>query len=120
MSDAAEAIETASIEMPAIAAPTAGFVTGDLKQMDLWVREAGDRLPHHFGWMQPQLALHVPELQYEELPLALKVDVPEPRTVTVFETATSYESARPTCTPSLKRGRSASPSPATSKAWRRA
>jgi len=89
LSDAASAIDTASIEMPAIEAPTAGFATGELQQMDLWVRETGDRLPHHFGWMQPQLALHIPELRHEELPLALKVDVPEPRTVTVFETATS-------------------------------
>jgi hypothetical protein len=57
--------------------------------MDLWVRESGERLPHHFGWMQPQWALHITELRHEELPLALKVDVPEPRTVTVFETATA-------------------------------
>ena len=89
LSDAANAIEIASIEMPAIEAPPAGFATGELKQMNLWVRETGDRLPHHFGWMQPQWALHIPELRHEELPLALKVDVPEPRTVTVFETATS-------------------------------
>jgi hypothetical protein len=89
LGDAASAIETTSIEMPAIEAPPAGFATGALKQMDVWARETGDRLPHHFGWMQPQLALHVPELRHEELPLALKVDVPEPRTVTVFETATT-------------------------------
>jgi hypothetical protein len=89
LSDAASAIETASIEIPAIEALPACFATSELKKMDLWVRETGERLPHHFGWMQPQWALHIPELRHEELPLALKVDVPEPRTVTVFETATS-------------------------------
>src|SRR5579859_7669698 len=91
LSDAANSIETASIQMPAIEAPAAGFATGELKKMDLWVRENGELLPHHFGWMQPQWALHIPELRHEELPLALKVDVPEPRTVTVFETATADE-----------------------------
>src|SRR5258707_4090306 len=75
--------------MPGLEAPPAGFANGELKQMNLWARETGDRLPHHFGWMQPELALHIPELRHEELPLALKVDVPEPRTVTVFETATA-------------------------------
>jgi hypothetical protein len=91
LSDAATSLETASIQMPAIEAPPAGFATGELKKMDLWVRESGELLPHHFGWMQPQWALHIPELRHEELPLALKVDVPEPRTVTVFETATADE-----------------------------
>ncbi len=91
LSDAASSIETATIEVPAIEAPPAGFATGELKKMDLWVRESGELLPHHFGWMQPQLALHIPELRHEELPLALKVDVPEPRTVTVFETATAEQ-----------------------------
>jgi hypothetical protein len=38
--------------------------------------------------MTPELALCIPEATYEEYPLALTVDVPEPRTVTVFETAT--------------------------------
>ncbi len=88
LGEAAGAIETASIVMPVIEPEPASFATGEAKKMDIWVREAGDRLPHHFGWMQPQLELHVPELRHEELPLALKVDVPEPRTVTVFETAT--------------------------------
>jgi hypothetical protein len=82
-----EAIETAGIEMPVIEPRPAGFVTANALKMDLWVRDAVDRLPHHFGWMAPQFALLVPELEHEELPLALKVDVPEPRTVTVFETA---------------------------------
>ncbi len=91
LSDAASSIETATIEVPAIEAPPAGFATGELKKMDLWVRESGELLPHHFGWMQPQLALHIPELRHEELPLALKVDVPESRTVTVFETATAEQ-----------------------------
>jgi len=94
LGDAANPIETASIEMPAIEAPPAGFGTGELKKIDLWVRETNERLPHHFGWMQPQWALHIPELRHEELPLALKVDVPEPRTVTVFETATSDEQTK--------------------------
>ncbi|HXI40502.1 MAG TPA: hypothetical protein VNH83_11010, partial [Bryobacteraceae bacterium] len=87
LSDAANSIEIATIEMPAIEPQAASFATGELKKMDLWVRENGELLPHQFGWMQPQLALHIPELRHEELPLALKVDVPEPRTVTVFETA---------------------------------
>jgi hypothetical protein len=91
LSDAAKSIETATIEMPVMEPPAAGFASGELKKMDLWVRESGELLPHHFGWMQPQLALHIPELRHEELPLALKVDVPEPRTVTVFETATAEQ-----------------------------
>lgn len=94
LGDAANAIETACIEVPAIEAPIAGFATGEVKKIDLWARETGDRLPHYFGWMQPQWALQVPELRHEELPLALKVDVPEPRTVTVFETATSDQQTK--------------------------
>jgi len=89
LGDAANALETASIEIPVIDAPPAGFAAAELKKMDLWVRETGARLPHHFDWMQPLWALHIPELRHEELPLALKADVPEPHTVTVFETATS-------------------------------
>src|SRR5258708_24830190 len=59
LSDAANSIETATIEMPAIEPPIAGFATGEVKKMDLWVRENGELLPHQFGWMQPQLALHI-------------------------------------------------------------
>src|SRR5579872_1315769 len=88
LGEGATAIGTASVEIPSIEPQPAGFGTGELKKMEAWHRDNSERVPHHFGWMTPQLTLHVPEFDYRELPLALKVDVPEPRTVTVFETAT--------------------------------
>lgn len=87
LSYAAQPIQTAFIEVPAVEPQPAGFGSGELTKVDLWFRDAGDRLPHQVDWMAPQLALCIPESYYEDYPLALQVDVPEPRTVTVFETA---------------------------------
>jgi hypothetical protein len=87
---AAEAIETTTMEMPEIAPPVAGFATGDLKSLDIRLFDTTDRRPYQVGWMEPQLTLNLPESHYEDYPLALSVSVPEPRTVTVFETA-SYD-----------------------------
>ena len=88
---AAQPIQTAFIEVPAVEPQPAGFGSGELTKIDLWFRDAGDRQPHQFDWMAPQLALSIPDSEYEDYPLALQVDVPEPRTVTVFETATYEE-----------------------------
>lgn len=88
LSYAAQPIQTAYIEVPEVVPEPAGFNSGELTKIDLWFRDAGDRLPHQVDWMTPELALCIPEATYEEYPLALTVDVPEPRTVTVFETAT--------------------------------
>ena len=94
LSYAAQPIQTAFIEVPAVEPEPAGFSSGELTKIDLWFRDAGDRLPHQVDWMAPQLALSIPESYYEEYPLALQVDVPEPRTVTVFETA-NYDHDQP-------------------------
>lgn len=83
----AQAIETAGIEMPAIELGPSGFRTDELKKINVWTRDASDRAPRQFGWMDPQFTLCLPESHYEDYPLALQVTVPEPRTVTVFETA---------------------------------
>jgi hypothetical protein len=91
---AAEAIETATMEMPEVAPPVAGFATGDLKKLDIRLFDAGDRQPYQIGWMEPQLTLNLPVSDYEEYPLALSVSVPEPRTVTVFETANYDQPAK--------------------------
>ena len=88
LSHAAQPIEDASIEMPVMVPPPAGFGSSGLERIDLWVRDTGDRQPHQFAWMEPKLSLCIPDSHYEDYPLALTVDVPEPRTVTVFETAT--------------------------------
>ena len=87
--DRTEALETASLEVPAIDLLPAGFSADQLKKVNLWARNADEQSPRHFGCMEPQLALCLPQSHYEEYPLALQVSVPEPRTVTVFET-TSY------------------------------
>jgi len=87
LSYAAQPIQTAYIEVPAVEPQPAGFCSAELTKIDLRFRDAGDRLPHQLDWMAPQLALCIPESHYEDYPLALQVDVPEPRTVTVFETA---------------------------------
>jgi hypothetical protein len=84
----ANAVEATTIEVPDVELQAAGFGTDKLKQINLWHRDAGDRSPRQFSWMDPQLTLHIPESHYEDYPLALQVSVPEPRTVTVFETAT--------------------------------
>ena len=84
----ANAVEATTIEVPDVELQAAGFGTDELKKINLWQRDAGDRSPRQFGWMDPQLSLNIPESHYEDYPLALQVSVPEPRTVTVFETAT--------------------------------
>jgi len=86
--DRAQAVVTTEIRIPDLQAQTAGFAQALLKQMEFRVMDTGDRLPHRFDVMDPKLALHLPEMHYEEYPLALKISVPEPRMVTVFETAT--------------------------------
>jgi hypothetical protein len=90
LSDSPEALETASLQMPAIDLAPAAFRADELKRVNLWARNPEDPSPRHFGCLEPQLSLCLPESHYEEYPLALQVSVPEPRTVTVFETA-SYE-----------------------------
>jgi len=87
-SDCAQAVVTTEIRIPDLQAQNAGFAEAELKHMEFRVMDTGDRLPHRFDAMQPQLALNLPEMHYEEYPLALKISVPEPRMVTVFETAT--------------------------------
>jgi hypothetical protein len=94
LSYAAQPIQTAFIEVPAVEPQPAGFSSGELTKVDLWFRDTGDRSPHQVDWMAPQLALCIPESHYEDYPLALQVDVPEPRTVTVFETA-AYDEQQP-------------------------
>ena len=84
----ANAVEATTIEVPDVELRAAGFGTDELKKINLWQRDAGERSPRQFGWMDPQLSLNIPESHYEDYPLALQVSVPEPRTVTVFETAT--------------------------------
>ena len=84
----ANAIAATSIEVPDVELQAAGFGTDELKKINVWQRDAGDRSPRQFGWMDPKLALNIPDSHYEDYPLALQVSVPEPRTVTVFETAT--------------------------------
>lgn len=88
LSAGSEVIDTTSVQMPEIEAARAEFGQGSMEKIQVRFRDSGERSPHHFGWMEPQLALQLPEMRYEEYPLALKVSVPEPRTVTVFETAT--------------------------------
>jgi hypothetical protein len=90
----AEAIIDLSIEIPAIDASPAGFREQALRKIEMRVFDCGDRSLHQFGWMEPKLTLQLPTMQYEEYPLALKVSVPEPRTVTVFETATLDEQGK--------------------------
>src|SRR6185295_2216276 len=90
----AEAIIDLSIEIPAIDASPAGFREQALRKIEMRVFDCGDRAVHQFGWIDPKLTLQLPTMQYEEYPLALKVSVPEPRTVTVFETATLDEQGK--------------------------
>jgi hypothetical protein len=89
--DRAEALETASLEVPAIELSPAGFSADQLKKINVWPRNLNDQSPRHFGAMEPPMALCLPQSHYEEYPLALQVSVPEPRTVTVFETANYNE-----------------------------
>ncbi len=103
--ESAEALETASLEVPAIDLAPAGFSADQLKKVNLWARNAEDQAPRHFGCMEPVLELCLPQSHYEEYPLALQVSVPEPRTVTVFETA-SY-SEQPTNVLSINEARPA-------------
>ena len=84
----ADALETASLEAPEIDLSPAGFRADDLKKVNVWARNPEEQAPRHFGCLEPQLTLCLPQSHYEEYPLALQVSVPEPRTVTVFETAT--------------------------------
>jgi len=95
LSHAAEPVENVTMAMPVVEPQPAGFASGDLKKIDLWFRDTGDCAPHQVAWMEPQLALAIPDSHYEDYPLALQVDVPEPRTVTVFETAATYEEQPP-------------------------
>jgi hypothetical protein len=89
--DNAEALEVASLEVPAIDLAPAGFSADQLKKVNVWARNAEDQAPRHFGCMEPPIELCLPQSHYEEYPLALQVSMPEPRTVTVFETATYEE-----------------------------
>ncbi|MBZ5593331.1 MAG: hypothetical protein LAP39_13905 [Acidobacteriia bacterium] len=95
LSHAAEPMANVSMAMPVVEPQPAGFGSGELTKIDLWFRDTGDRSPHQVAWMEPQLALAIPDSHYEDYPLALQVDVPEPRTVTVFETAATYEQQAP-------------------------
>ena len=88
--DGADALETTSLEAPEIDLAPAGFSSDEPKKITVWARNPEDQSPRHFGCVDPQLTLCLPESHYEEYPLALQVSVPEPRTVTVFETA-SYD-----------------------------
>jgi hypothetical protein len=94
LSHAAEPLQNVAIAIPVLMAEPARMSSGEVQKIDVWVRDSGDRLPHASGWMAPEIALAIPEAHYEEYPLALTVDVPEPRTVTVFETA-SYDQPAP-------------------------
>lgn len=85
----AEMMHTVNISVPAIDTAPAGFGRCQrLEKVEVRFRDTGDRSAHSAGWIDPQLTLCIPEMNYGEYPLALKVDTPEPRTVTVFETAT--------------------------------
>lgn len=88
--NSADALETASLAAPEIDLAPAGFHADELKKVNVWARNPEDQAPRHFGSVEPQLTLCLPKSHYEEYPLALQVSVPEPRTVTVFETA-SYD-----------------------------
>jgi hypothetical protein len=89
LADSAEVLETTNLEVPSIDLAPAGFSGDQLKKVNLWARNSEEQSPRHFGCMEPQLELCLPQAHYEEYPLALQVSIPEPRTVTVFET-TSY------------------------------
>ena len=95
LSHAAEPVANVSMAMPVVEPQPAGFASGELKKIDLWFRDNVDCAPHQVAWIQPQLELAIPDSHYEDYPLALTVDVPEPRTVTVFETAATYEEQPP-------------------------
>jgi hypothetical protein len=101
----AEALETAGLEVPEIDLAPAGFSADQLKKVNVWARNAEDQAPRHFGCMEPPLELCLPQSHYEEYPLALQVSVPEPRTVTVFETANYNE--QPSNVLSINEARSA-------------
>ena len=88
--NSADALDTASLAAPEIDLAPAGFRSDDLKKVNVWARNPENQAPRHFGCVDPQLTLCLPVSHYEEYPLALQVSVPEPRTVTVFETA-SYD-----------------------------
>ena len=88
--DHADALENVSLQAPEIDLAPAGFSSDEPKKINVWARNPEDQSPRHFGCMDPRLTLCLPESHYEEYPLALQVSVPEPRTVTVFETA-SYD-----------------------------
>ena len=88
--NSADALDTASLAAPEIDLAPAGFRSDDLKKVNVWARNPEDQAPRQFGCVEPQLTLCLPVSHYEEYPLALQVSVPEPRTVTVFETA-SYD-----------------------------
>jgi hypothetical protein len=110
LSHAAQPIQTTFIEVPAVEAQPAGFNSSELAKIDLWFRDAGDRMPHQVDWMAPELTLCIPESHYEEYPLALTVDVPEPRTVTVFETANYDQQSKVLPISEIKSRRFAMPS----------
>jgi len=90
MRDGADALETTSLQAPEIDLAPAGFSSDEPKKINVWARNPENQSPRHFGCVDPRLTLCLPESHYEEYPLALQVSVPEPRTVTVFETA-SYD-----------------------------
>ncbi len=104
--DKAEALIAGNLEAPEIDLAPAGFASDDLRKFNVWPRNSQEHAPRHFGSLDPQLALCLPESHYEEYPLALQVSVPEPRTVTVFETAT-YEEQQPANVLSISEGRPA-------------
>src|SRR5579871_385821 len=100
----AEVLDMASLAAPDVNLAPAGFRADDLKKITVWARNPEDHSPWHFGCMQPQLALCLPESHYEEYPLALQVSLPEPRTVTVFETA-NYDEQQPSNVVSISESR---------------
>jgi hypothetical protein len=102
----ANALDTASLEAPEIDLAPAGFHSNELKKLSLWARNPEDQSPRHFGCMEPRLELCLPQSHYEEYPLALQVSLPEPRTVTVFETA-SYNQQPPSNVLSISEVRAA-------------
>jgi len=90
MRGGADALETATLVAPEIDLLPAGFCADEPKKISVWARNPEDQSPRYFGNVDPELHLCLPQSRYEEYPLALQVSLPEPRTVTVFETA-SYD-----------------------------
>jgi hypothetical protein len=87
----AAALEITNLAVPGIDLAPAGFSGDQLKKVNLWARNSEEQSPRHFGCMEPQLELCLPKAHYDEYPLALQVSIPEPRTVTVFETSSYTE-----------------------------